>query len=127
VPSTLKREKAVLALLQQPTQEKAAKQAGIGLRTLKRWLTDLTFQEALRKAKSEALADATAKLRLASGQMVQVLVQIAKNRKANTAARVSAARCVLELGLDAHVMEELEARLRVLELQGQSDEKFKIN
>jgi hypothetical protein len=111
------REKAVIALLQQATIEKAAQVTGVGLRTLQRWLTDATFQEALRKAKSDALADATAKLRMVSGRAVQVLDSIANNRRATYAARVSACRCILELGLIAHEDEELERRILNLELR----------
>src|SRR5256885_3835214 len=91
------RERAVVALLQEPTIEKAATVTGVGLRTLQRWLTDPMFQEALRKSKNDALADATAKLRMAAGRAVRVLDFIANNHKASSASRVSAARCILEL------------------------------
>jgi hypothetical protein len=121
------RDKAVIALLQEPTIEKAAQVTGVGLRTLQRWLTDATFQEAMRKAKSDALADATAKLRMAAGRAVQVLYSIANNRRAPCAARVSACRCILEKGLDAHVIEGVEERLLILERQGRSHEKFSID
>lgn len=64
------------------------------------------------------MADAIAKLRMASGRAVLVLDSIANNRRATTAARVSAARCILELGLEAHQIEEIE--LRILKLEKQS-------
>ncbi len=120
------REKAFVSLLQEPTIERAAEVTGVGLRTLQRWLTDLTFQEALRKAKSDALADAAAKLRAASGRAVRVLDEIANNHEANSAARVSAARTILELGLEAHVIEEIELRILALERQGKTDEKIRF-
>jgi hypothetical protein len=110
-------ERAVIALLQEPTIERAANVTGVSLRTLQRWLTEATFQEALRKAKSDALQDATGKLRMAAGRAVVVLDRIANNRRATYAARVSAARCILEMGLEAHVVEDLELRLRKLEGQ----------
>lgn len=116
------REKAVVALLQEPTIERAADVTGVGLRTLQRWIIDAIFQEALRKAKADALADATAKLRMASGRAVRVLDSIANNCRATSAARVSAARCILQLGLEAHVIEELELRILALERQGKTDE-----
>lgn len=93
---------------------------------MKRWLRDPSFQDVLRKAKADALADATTKLRVASSAMVRVLVAIAKNTRANTAARVSAARCVIEMGLDAHVIEELEVRILTLERQGNGNEKIRF-
>jgi hypothetical protein len=76
----------------------------------------------LRKAKVDALADATAKLRMASGRAVRVLDSIANNCRATSAARVRAARCILQLGLEAHVIEELELRILALERQGKTDE-----
>ena len=112
------REKAVVALLQETTIERAAQVTGVGLRTLQRWLNDATFQEALRKAKADALADATAKLRVASGRAVRVLDEVANNAEANSAARVSAARAILELSLEAHLLEEIERRILALETQG---------
>lgn len=121
------REKAVVALLQEPTIEKAAQATGVGLRTLQRWLTDTHFQEALRKAKADALADATAKLRMAASRAVHVLDSVANNRRASYAARVSAARCILELGIEAHVTEEIEVRILALERQGRANEKFRID
>jgi hypothetical protein len=121
------REKAVVALLQEPTIEEAAQVVGIGLRTLQRWLTDASFQEALHKAKSDALADATGRLRMAASRAVRVLDFVANNRRASSAARVSAARCILEMGLESHVIEELELRILALERQGQTGEKFRID
>jgi hypothetical protein len=121
------REKAVIALVREPTIEKAAQVTGVGLRTLQRWLTDATFQEAMRKAKSDLnadlMADAIAQLRVAFGTTVKVLVSIANNRRASSASRVSACRCILEMGVAADVQE----RLLILERQGRSHEKFSID
>ena len=112
------RERAVIALLQEPTLEKAAQATGVGLRTLQRWLNDANFQELYRKAKNDLLANATAQLRAASGRAVTVLDAIANNRRVNPAARVSAARCILELGLRAHEIEDLWTEIQILKKQG---------
>ncbi|HYL62541.1 MAG TPA: hypothetical protein VE077_07960 [Candidatus Methylomirabilis sp.] len=48
------REKAVVALLQEPTIDRAAHVTGIGLRTLQRWLIDATAK--LRMALEERSA-----------------------------------------------------------------------
>jgi hypothetical protein len=111
------RERAIEALLREPTQEKAAQVTGIGLRTLQRWLTDPMFQEGLREAKSAALADATSRLRMVARRSVDVLDSIANNRRATYASRVSACRCILELGFESYLLEEVETRLRKLEQQ----------
>jgi len=111
------RERAVEALLSQPTIEKAAREVGIGERTLLRWLADPAFQEAYRKAKRELLGAATARLRAACGRAVEVLDAIANAPDKPSGARVTAARAILELALRAHELEDLEQRLSRLEEQ----------
>ncbi len=48
---THKQDKALIALLTEPTITAAAKKAGIGERTLYRWLDDPLFAGALRQAR----------------------------------------------------------------------------
>ena len=55
---THKQVQALAALLTQPTKEKAAQAAGIGVTTLKRYLDDPEFQEEYQKAVSDLVEDA---------------------------------------------------------------------
>ena len=55
---THKQVQALAALLTQPTKEKAAQAAGIGVTTLKRYLDDPEFQEEYQKAVSDLIEDA---------------------------------------------------------------------
>lgn len=55
---THKQTQALAALLTQPTKEKAARAAGIGLTTLKRYLADPEFQEEYQKAVADLIEDA---------------------------------------------------------------------
>ena len=55
---THKQAQALAALLTQPTKEKAAQAAGIGLTTLKRYLADPRFQKEYQKAISGLIEDA---------------------------------------------------------------------
>jgi hypothetical protein len=115
------REKAVMALLEHSTIEKAALATGIGLRTLKRWLTDATFKEALRKATNDVHAEANRKLRMAQLGAVEVLISIANNRRASYAARVTASRTLLEGSFEAQAAEDFDVRLEKLEESNKND------
>ena len=50
---TARMQTAVLALLTEPDEASAARQAGIGLRTLQRWKQEEQFQVALRDAQRQ--------------------------------------------------------------------------
>jgi hypothetical protein len=58
-------ERAIIALLSEPTLKAAAASASISETTLWRWLREPAFKDAYRKARSDALAQATAKLQWA--------------------------------------------------------------
>jgi hypothetical protein len=108
-------EAAIVGLLTQPTIESAAKHAGISGPTLWRWLQEPEFQAAYRQARRQALGQATAQLQQASTAAVKALRQIIENPKAPPSSRVAAAKTVLELGLKAVEVEEIEARLAAIE------------
>ena len=55
---TAKQAKALSALLNNPTQERAAAAAGIGISTLKRYLADPDFQAEYQKAMSKLIEGA---------------------------------------------------------------------
>ena len=57
-----KQEEAIAALLTQRNIEDAARTAGIGARTLIRWLKLPEFQNAYRQARREAFGQAVARL-----------------------------------------------------------------
>ena len=49
----IKQEKAIIALLKEPTITRAAKSAGIGETTLYRWLKEDEFEQAFREARKK--------------------------------------------------------------------------
>ena len=55
---TAKQAKALSALLNNPTQERAAAAAGIGISTLKRYLSNSDFQAEYQKAMSKLIEGA---------------------------------------------------------------------
>ena len=61
-----RKTRALQALLQYGTKEKAAQEAGISVVTLWRWLKQPPFQEALHQARREAFSQSTGRLQQAS-------------------------------------------------------------
>ena len=110
-----KREAAIAALLVAPTIAHAAQSAGLSESTLTRWLRDEGFLSAYRAAQRQALQQAIASLQAAAGVAVAVLRAVMLDRGASPAARVSAARSVLELAYKGAELADLEARLAAIE------------
>ncbi|GIP55207.1 hypothetical protein [Paenibacillus vini] len=110
-----KQEHAVIALLSEPSISAAAKVAGIGETTLRRWMQDNSFQEAYRGAKRQAVGQAISRIQQSSVKAVETLEGVMDNSKAPAMARVMAAKTVLDTAIKAVELEEIEARLTELE------------
>src|SRR5262245_58621371 len=111
-----KAEQAISALLSASSVEEAAQQAGIGGRTLHRWLReDEKFQQAYRVARREVVKQAQAQLQRATGQAVATLLAVMDDPLAMPSAKVSAAKTVLDFALRAVEIDDLEARVVALE------------
>ena len=114
---TAKQEKAIACLLVAPSVSQAARQAGIGERTLLRWLTLEVVQTAYRTARRQLVVQTIGRLQQASAQAVATLCEVMRDREAPASARVSAARTVLEMTLKGLELEDLAVRLTVVEAQ----------
>lgn len=112
---TRRQESAIVALLNLPSIHDAAEASGTPERTLFRWLQDPAFSAAYRQARREVLSMATARLQRAAETAVETLEAVMKDAIATPAARVSAARAVIEFALKGLEMEDLEARVEALE------------
>src|SRR5215204_779002 len=108
-------EGAITALLSEPGLTIAAKAAGVGKATLWRWMQQPAFREAYRRARREAVEQARARLQQASGEAVEVLRDVMNDQDTPHASRVSAARTVLDMAMQATNEEEIEKRLAALE------------
>lgn len=108
-------ERAILALLSTRTQKDAARLIGCSPRTLQRMQKDEVFRGEYAAAKAQLLEQVTGRLRAESGAAVDVLAAVAGDSEAPSAARVSAARSVIELALKSHEVECLEERIERLE------------
>ena len=112
---TPKKQKALVALLTQPTKEKAAAAAGITSKTLRGYLDDPEFQTEYRKVFTELVEDATRKVQQTLDPAVAVLREIMEDRDETGQVRVTAARSVLEYGLKMTETTDILARVNELE------------
>src|SRR5262249_48069203 len=104
-----KQDEAIAALLPHSTLASAAKAAGIGEKTLWRWLRLESFQKAYGQARREAVSRAVARLHQVTVQAVETLESVMKQND-SPAARVNAARTVLEFSFRAIEVEDLAQR-----------------
>ena len=112
---TARQQRALAALLREPTLRDAAKASGVGERTLFAWLQLPAFAQAYREARGQLLESTLTALQKASGRAVAALVEVLDEPGAKPGERVSAARAVLEFSLRAREVLEVEERLKALE------------
>jgi hypothetical protein len=108
-------ERAIIALLAEPTLKAAAASAGISETTLWRWLREPNFKVAYQRARQEALGRATTRLAALVEVAVEALGEIVADRTVSPNVRVSAASRIVEYALKAAEIEEVQARLEKLE------------
>ena len=114
-------EQAVLALLQQPTAEKAAAAIGVSPPTLWRWSRLEEFREAFRLARRDTFSQAIARLQQASSAAVSTLLKVMVDPNAPAASRVRAAGYVLEQSMRGMELEDIEVRIGRLEATASQD------
>ena len=110
-----KKEGAIAALLTQRNLEEAARAAGIGKRTLMRWLKLPEFKAASLEARRAVFSQSNARLHQVSSAAVSMLCKIMVDPSAPASARVRAADRILERGKQGLENEDLEVRLAALE------------
>jgi hypothetical protein len=110
-----KQEDAIAALLTQRNVEEAARAAGIGVRTLLRWLKLPQFQNAFRQARREAFGQAVSRLQQGTAAAATTLLKIMIDPAAPASVRVRAADSVFNHAAKAIEIEDIEARVAALE------------
>ena len=108
-------EQLILALLQQPSLEKAAESVGISRSTAWRIHRTREFQQEYLQARRDALSQSRGRLQQASSAAATTLLKIMIDPNVPAASRVRAADCVLEHAAEASESEDLEMRLQRLE------------
>lgn len=111
----LKRERAVIALLECRTVAQAATEADIGERTLQRWLAEPSFQQGYKEAQRRLLDGALNTLHRHASSFADVIAQAAEDASVPIAIRLGAAVKGLEVLLRIHNHADLEYQLTQLE------------
>ena len=110
-----KKEEAIQALLTQRSMEEAARVAGITRQTLARWLKIPEFQQAYLEARRQLVSQSNARLQQYSSAAVTVLAKLMTDQATPAAARVRAARHIIDGAKQAVEFEDIEVRLAALE------------
>jgi len=115
-------QRAILALLVEPSVAAAAVKAKVGERTLHRWMRLEHFTQEYRFARREAFCQAIALTQRSSAAAVAILLRIMHDPKATWSARVSAATNVLKFARESIELDDLSARIERLEMAMREDE-----
>jgi Helix-turn-helix of insertion element transposase len=110
-----KKEKAIIALLNNPTVKSAAAEARIADVTLFRWLRDEQFKAAYREARRRIMETALNHLQSACAEAVEVVRFTLQNATTPPGQRLQAAKMILETAMRFAETEDLEARIEALE------------
>lgn len=114
---TLKQERAIAALLTEPMIKKAAETAGVGLRTLTRWMSQPDFKRAFREARKVAFMQAISLTQRYTPLAVHTLAKVMNDPAAPYAAKVSAAAAILKFGRESIELDDLAYRVEALEAE----------
>lgn len=112
---TAKQQAALTAILTHPTRAEAARAAGIGDKTLYRYLCNPEFIREYRQAFTAMVEEATRAAQMSLIPALTALHEICVDSGAPAMARISAARCLLDMGLKLTEMNDVEMRLEALE------------
>ena len=112
---TTQQDRALTALLHEPTIARAATVAGVGERTLHRWLIDPEFRSALLAARREAFGQAIGLTQTYATVAVATLVKVMQDPTVQPGPKVSAAGVLLKFGREGIELDDLAERLDALE------------
>lgn len=111
------RECAILGVLTERTLGLAAERCGIGVRTLRRWMTaDAQFQADLAAARRAVFEAGISRVQALTGRAVEALEDLLQVKR-HPATRLGAARTLLELGVNRHDADTLLRKLADVELR----------
>ena len=101
-------EQLILAMLQQPSLEKAA--AAMGISTATAWRISKTpeFQKEYRRARRETFSQSVARLQQASGAAVSTLLKVMVDANTPASTKVRAADSVLNHSAKAIEIEDID-------------------
>jgi hypothetical protein len=119
--------RALAALVRQPTIPLAAAEAGVTDRTIYRWLAkDEAFKAEYLQLRREVVNNAVFQLQKATNNAVNCLLSVINDPEASSGARVRAATTVLEFSLRVLEAEDLDERIARLE-QASAEQAVRAN
>jgi transposase-like protein len=111
-----KQEAAVMALLSSKNVEEAARAASVTPRTLYRWMNEPEFDAAYRAARRQAYGQSISRLQHGSTAAATTLLKVMVDVATPPSTRVRAAEAVLSHAAKAIEIEDLDVRLKELEM-----------
>jgi transposase-like protein len=118
-----KKEDAIAALLTQRNVEEAARAAGIGTRTLLRWLKIPEFDAAYRQARRAAFGQTIARLQQGSSAAATTLMKLMVDAATPPSTRARCSESIISFSSKAIELEDIEARLTALEQATEASKK----
>lgn len=103
--------------------KEAASSIGLSERQARRYTATPAVRAALRSAQDESLGDVTRRMNAGSGNMLDVLEEVAQDRDMPPTVRVRAAQVWLDNAFRAREILDLAARVAALEGKGANDER----
>ncbi len=94
-PLSTKKRQALAALLETHSVVEAARVAGVGRESLRRWMKEDAFQEAYKAAQAELFDSALVKLKLSTQRAIDTLLEIMSDPGSSDTARVRCAQVLL--------------------------------
>ena len=110
-----RQERAIDALLHDPTFSRAAATVGVHERTLRRWTRTPVFHSALLGARREAFGQAIGLTQRYAPVAVATLVKVINDSGAGAGAKVTAAAVLLKFGREGIELDDLAERVGALE------------
>ena len=110
-----RKQRAILALMQYPTLEKAAQAVGVHPTTIRRWMQQPEFRDALVQARREVFSQATGRLQQATQLAVTTLIKTMADTNTSASTRVQASTATLSQAAKAVELEDIATRLMALE------------
>lgn len=112
---TTDQERAILALINEPTVRKAAETAGVNESTLYRWMREPVFSDAYREARRESFRHAISLTQRYAPAAIQTLMKVMQDPNSAHTAKVSAATALLKFSRESIELDDLAARVEALE------------
>jgi transposase-like protein len=114
-PVSEKQERAIAALLPEPSVKRAAAATEVGESTLWRWLKDDDFRAAYLDARRKSVQQAAARIQHCTSEAASVVQAITNDGSQPGATRIAAAKAILQNAMAGIELEDYERRLAAIE------------